>query len=302
MSILVTGASGFLGSHLVEKLAANGQSIVAISLNPTEEQLTADSNIRWVKMDLLRDDLDLSVLSEIESVFHLAAVKEISSVENECVFLDSNEKITLKLIHAFANLPVKVIFASSQMVYGDPGSKTVNEDFPLLGMNTSAYACSKLNAENWMRFMQLRYGGSFISLRFCGFIEGGGNIDYIIDHALRNEPIELYSKGVVCRDYLSASDGIEAFLLALSYQMDSGYEVFNIGSGNVVSTSEIAKLICDTLESNSKIILSDRKSPRSDFVYDISRAVDKLGFVPKDLRASIKEYALERKKIKNQYE
>ena len=145
--------------------------------------------------------------------------------------------------------------------------------------------------------MQKNYGGSIISLRFCGFIEGGGSIDYMIDRALRDESIELLSKGMVCRDYLTIGKAIEALLLAASYNSDAGFEEFNIGSGMAVSTYDLAKLICAELGSRSEIVLSDRRAPRANFVFNLEKAIKHFNYVPEDLRESIGAYAMKRKSL-----
>lgn len=297
MAVLVTGASGFLGCPLVERLAETWDQVIAVGRGSIPKRLSTITNLEWVERDIAKDGLTPDVVSSADVVFHLAGAKEFSEEYDECLFLEANEKLTMRLIQACSKFQKKVIFSSSQMVFGDPDHISVTEDFPLLGMNSTAYACSKLNTENWLRCMQNHYGGSIISLRFCGFVEGGGSIDYMIDRALHNEPIELFAKGVVCRDYLTIGKALEAFLLAASYHADSGFEAFNIGSGKAVSTYELAKLICAKLESRSEIVLSDRKAPRANFVFNLEKAVKHLGFVPEDIRASISAYAMKRKSL-----
>ena len=297
MAVLVTGASGFLGCPLVERLTEVGHQVIAVGRGTIPKRLSTITNLEWVERDIAKDGLTPDVVSSADVVFHLAGAKEFNEEYDECLFLEANEKLTIRLIQACSRFKKKVIFASSQMVYGDPDHMSVTEEFPLLGMNSTAYACSKINTENWLRCMQKNHGESIISLRFCGFVDGGGSIDYVIDRALRDEPIELFSRGMVCRDYLTIDKALEAFLLAASYHADSGFEAFNIGSGKAVSTYELAKLICAELGSRSEIVLSDRKAPRANFVFNLEKAVKHLGFVPEDLRASISTYAMKRKSL-----
>lgn len=295
MSILVTGASGFLGYPLVQRLLDDGYHVVALSRTNMPNCFDSHSNLEWVKSDIMHEDINFSDFSKVEAVFHLAGMKELSDKEDECLFLEANEKLTIRLINFCSRFSKKFIFASSQMVYGDPGHLSVTEEFPLSGFNSSAYACSKLNAENWMRYLQKKYGGLYISLRFCGFIDGGGNIDYMINQALHNEPIELYSKGEICRDYLTVEKSTDAFMAALRYESESCFDAFNIGFGHPVSTHDMAKLICDELKSSSAIILSKHPAPRLDFVFSIDKAEKQLGYVSGDLRESIRSYAQQKK-------
>lgn len=297
MAVLVTGAAGFLGTPLVERLLSQGHKVVAVARGPVTRKFAGYANLRWIKKDLAVDELTAEELSDVETIFHLAGTKELGESQDETVFLRANEEATLKILLASAKSVKKIIFASTQMVYGDPGNLSVAEDFPLLGMESSAYGCSKVNAENWLRCLQKQHGGFFISLRFCGFVEGGGNIDYIIDRALRNEPVELLSKGEVCRDYLSLENGVDAFIAASNYVSKNGFEVFNIGSGQIISTHEMTRFICAELESKSEIILLDRKAPRDNFVFNIHKARQFLKFEPHSLRKSICSYAHHKKSI-----
>lgn len=297
MSVLVTGASGFLGCPLVESLTEAGCQVIAVGRGTIPKRLSTIANLEWVERDIAKDGLIADVVSSADVVFHLAGAKDFNEERDECLFIEANEKLTIRLIQACSRFKKKVIFASSQMVYGDPDKIFVTEDFPLMGMDSTPYACSKINTENWLRCMQKNHGGSIISLRFCGFLDGGGNIDYMIDRALHDESIELFSKGMVCRDYLTIEKAVEAFLLAAAYHSNAGFEVFNIGSGKAVSTYELAKLICAELGSRSEIVLSDRKAPRANFVFNLEKAVNHLGFVPEDLRASISAYAMKRKSL-----
>ena len=297
MTLLVTGASGFLGCPLVERLTEAGHQVIAVGRGTIPKRLSTITNLEWVERDIAKDGLTPDVVSRADVVFHLAGAKEFDEEHDECLFLDANEKLTIRLIQACFRFKKKVIFASSQMVYGDPDQISVTENLPLLGMNSTPYACSKINTENWLRCMQKNYGGSIISLRFCGFIEGGGSIDYMIDRALRDESIELLSKGMVCRDYLTIGKAIEALLLAASYNSDAGFEEFNIGSGMAVSTYDLAKLICAELGSRSEIVLSDRRAPRANFVFNLEKAIKHFNYVPEDLRESIGAYAMKRKSL-----
>jgi dTDP-glucose 4,6-dehydratase/UDP-glucose 4-epimerase len=291
MKVVVTGASGFLGSRLTERLAAAGHRVVAVSRSSNPEPPPADTSIRWMVRDILRDGLDFEEIESADAVFHLAAAKEIAPGQDERMLIEANEMLTSRLIHGLGGVTRKLIFASSQMVYGDPGHTAVTEEFPLLGMTSSPYACSKLNAENWLRCLQKKQGGSCVSLRFCGFVEGGGNIDYIIDKALSNQPIVLLSRGQTRRDYLPVEDGIDAFMLTLGYRANPGFEAFNIGSGQMVGAAELARSICAELGSQSEVILSDQPAPRSDFVFNIDKAKRSLGFNPGSLPEAVLRYA-----------
>lgn len=293
MRVLVTGAAGFLGSRLVERLATMGHDITAIGRGPIPDQFISSKSVVWIKRDIAHDGLDPDEIAGIDTVFHLAGAT-LGAGHDEWHFLMANEATTVRLLQACAKHVKKFIFASSQVVYGDVNHTAVTEDFPLQGVG-SAYACSKLNSENWLRCFQKKHGGLYMALRFSGFVEGGGAIDYIIDQALRNKPVELFSRGTVHRDYLPVEEGVEAFLAALRYEGVAGFETFNIGSGQAITSFELAKLICTEMGSSSEIILSPLPAPQSNFVFDIRKASQCLEFNPEDLLKAVRDY-LHRKK------
>lgn len=285
---MVTGAAGFIGIRLVQRLDTLGYCVIAIDRNTRPKYINLSENVTWVVQDIARDGLQLSDINDVDTVIHLAGAT-IGAGEDEWHFLMVNEATTVRLLQACANQVNKLIFASSQVVYGDVNHTAVTENFELQSTG-SAYACSKLNSESWLRWFQKKYGGTYLSLRFSGFIEGGGIIDYIIDRALRNEPIELFSQGIIRRDYLSVEQGVEVLLASLNYTGRTNYTPVNIGSGYIISTCELAKLICDEASSSSKIILSNKPAPQGDFVFDIRRAKELFKFCPDDLPSTVKAY------------
>lgn len=296
MAIIVTGASGFLGKKLLKRLITIGKKVVAIDLSQPKNDFYSHPNIQWVLCDMVKDSIDLESLGHIEAVIHLAGAT-LGAGKNEHLFLTINETTTVKLMQALDKRCNKFILASSQVVYGDIDSLSVSENFPV-SANHSAYACSKLNTENWMRWFHSKNGGSYIFLRFCGFIDGKGIVDYIIDQAIENQPIDLLSKGEVSRDYLPSENGIDAIMKTLKYDLGDGVLEINIGSGQSISSKELASIICSEINSTSEINLLEEPAPQSNFVHAIGLAKELLDFRPNNLIDSVKDYAKERKKLK----
>jgi len=288
MTVLVTGAAGFLGIRLVTELLANSCEVIATDRCPLPDQLSSDKRITWIERDIAKDGMVADEICSVDTVFHLAGAT-LGAGQDELLFLEANEMTTVKLLQACAEHVKKVIFASSQVVYGDVNHTAVTEKFSVCGLG-SAYACSKFNSENWLKWFQKKYGGIYISLRYCGFIEGGGIIDYMLDQALNNKAIEVYSKGSVVRDYLPVEKGIAAFMLAYNGKLSFGFEAFNIGSGQLIRTSEMAALICTEANSQSEIIFSSIPAPQTDFVFCIDKAKSQLGFEPGSLSNAIRDY------------
>jgi nucleoside-diphosphate-sugar epimerase len=204
--------------------------------------------------------------------------------------------VTFNLLNQLSGLCSNFIYASSQVVYGDVCSLDVREEFSL-DVSESAYACSKVNSENWLRWFQKKTGGTYLSLRFCGFIDGGGLIDYILDMACKDKDIELFSSGEIVRDYLSSDDAIMALSNAINCieALASEFIPINIGSGQLISSIEIAELVCIVTNSDSSIIKLDRKGPQGDFILNNTKARKLLNFQPHNLVEEINKYSNSRR-------
>jgi nucleoside-diphosphate-sugar epimerase len=295
MTILVSGASGFLGSKLIKQLSKGDEKVIALSRSTPKDVLSDLQNIEWIQADLSNPKLSLNFLPKIDTVIHLAGAT-LGAGKDEDIFFKANEAITFNLLNHFSNKCSKFIYSSSQVVYGNPCKLKVDEDFALDGLQ-SAYACSKVNCENWLKWFQKKTKGSYISLRFCGFIDGGGLTDYIIQNAIKDNNIQLFSKGNIIRDYLPSSDGIQAMQNSIK-NIDKFYNRYlpiNIGSAQQISAKQISKLVINALDSKSKIILLDREGPQGDFLYNISKAKNYINFIPSNLENEIIKYALNRK-------
>lgn len=292
MVVLVSGAAGFLGQRLVGRLAADGFEVIAMARLPAPTVFASNPSIRWISRDIAQDGLDLIELPDIDAVVHLAGAT-LGAGKDENLFLRANEQTTVRLFQALAGHVDHFVFASSQVVYGDACHLGVSEEFPLQPEG-SAYACSKVNSENWLRWFQKQHGGNYLVLRFCGFIDGGGIVDYLIDRALTDTPIELYSQGKVCRDYLPSAEGVDALIAALKYRGELGFLPVNIGSGQVISAHELATAVCAELQSSSRIYLSMTPSSQRDFVFSIERARKLFDFEPGSLSEAVRRYARQR--------
>ena len=293
MAILVAGAGGFLGLRLIERLSVGGYEVIALTRRQVPAEFQKLSGVRWLTRDIAQDGLDVVSLPHIDAVLNLAGAT-LGAGKDELMFLRANEQTTVRLCQALAERTDHFIFASSQVVYGNPCHLAVTEDFPLQP-DSSAYACSKLNSENWLRWFQKRHGGQFLSLRLCGFIEGGGVVDYLIDRGLSGETIELFAKGEVRRDYLPVDKAIDVMISALNYKGPADFLPVNIGSGQAISSQELATLICTELLSPSQIRLQDSPSPQGDFVFNIDRATRLFDFCPGSLAEAVRSYTRYRK-------
>lgn len=289
MAILLTGSSGFLGHQLLNRLIEEGREVVAVSRRSLENKsLRSHSKLYWCEQDIAAEGISLKGMPDIETVVHLAGAT-LGAEHDEPQFLYANEMTTVRMLQSLAGRVERFIFASSQVVYGDVGQLNVNEEFPL-SPDGSAYACSKLNSENWIHWFHKQHGGQYLILRFCGFIDGGGLVDYLIERALKGEIIELYSNGAVRRDYLPTSAAIDVLVSALDFHKNNEVIPVNIGSGQAYSALELAKLVCEELASTSEINLLEDPAPQGDFIFNIERARRLFGFEPECLGDVVRQY------------
>lgn len=293
MAILVSGALGFLGRQLVDRLAEDGRDVIAIARRPVPIELASNPRVCWLQWDIAQDASPPAVPSDIEAVVHLAGAT-LGAGKDESFFLKANEQTTVGLCQALAHRTDRFVFASSQVVYGDARHLGVTEDFPLRP-DSSAYACTKVNGENWLRWFQKRHGGHYVALRLCGFVDGGGIVDYLIDRALAGEPIELYSHGKVRRDYLPSEKAIEVLAAATKLSAEPGFLPVNVGSGQAVSAHELAEFVCGELQSSSRIELRPNPSPQGDFVFCIDLARRLFNFQPGSLADAVRRHVRRRK-------
>lgn len=291
-SILVTGAGGFVGSLLCQALLDDGHTVIGLDRNPQPTSLTSNKGLIWIQKDLYLDTIQPNECPPFDTVYHLAALLSAEEPGLEEKLIRSNEISTIKIFKYCAAQKVKkIIYASTQMIYGDPNSTSVDESFPI-GSSLTAYGLSKLHGENWLRYFCQKNSFQGIIFRMTGFVEAQQSlVNFLLTKASHHESIELFSKGTICRDYLSIHDTIHAFVSVLhAKNFATACEVFNLGSGQSISTLELAQFICQTVQSQSQIILMDQTAPRSNFVFNIEKAQQNFKFNPKPLTESVQLY------------
>ena len=288
--IIITGATGFLGARLLDKLLTKDFHIIAVSRSKIPNNLKKQQHLQWVIGDISEKLIFQKIKLSVDCIIHLAGATLGSNLDEQN-YIKANELTLNNLLNEKNITTKKIIFTSSQVIYGDKNSKNIKED-STPGNIDSAYSASKINTENWLKWHQRKLQIPVIALRMSGFIEGGGIIDYIIKKAIENKEIELFSKGNVFRDYLPVKDGISSILSALNMDFKKEYHAINIGSGNLVTTKEIAERIVSVLGSSSRIIDLDKNSGRGNCILNITKAKNILGFNPQNIMSHIDKYAL----------
>ncbi len=259
--VLVTGATGLLGSHLTERLVDAGAAVVALvrdDVPPTPVFGPVASRIAQVHGDVRDQALLERALGEYEvaSVFHLAAQTQVEvATSNPVSTLDTNIRGTWTLLEAVRRSPRvrQVVVASSDKAYGSQPVLPYTEDMPLLAV--SPYDVSKACADMLTMSYHAVFGVPACVTR-CGNLFGGGDMNWsrlvpgTIRSLLRSERPIIRSDGTPKRDYLYVVDGALAYLDLVEAMGDDealAGQAFNFSTEEPVGALELVGLIRDVV-------------------------------------------------------
>jgi UDP-glucuronate 4-epimerase len=240
-AVLVTGGAGFIGSHLVDRLLAEGREVVGIdaftgyySRRRKERNLESASRkggFRLVEGDLLDLDLD-GLVRGVDGIVHLAGEPGVRRSWGGALrrYLERNVVSTERLLEAaWRNGVPRFVYASSSSVYGSDPGHPVDEDHPR--RPTSPYGLSKLAAEELIQLYGRERGVPGTILRY--FTVYGPRqrpemaVSRFIFSALRGRPVDVYGDGEQIRDMTYVADAVDATVAAL----DAPPGVYNVGGG-----------------------------------------------------------------------
>ncbi|MCH7589323.1 MAG: SDR family NAD(P)-dependent oxidoreductase [Chloroflexi bacterium] len=256
--VLVTGAGGFIGSHLVEALVGEGASVRAfVHYNSRNDpgMLSHLPGEVFDEIEVVAGDLrDQSAVNEVvngcELVFHLGALISIPySYRNPYEVAETNMMGTLNVLQACRNHDIgRLIHTSSSEVYGTAQKVPIDEDHPLQGQ--SPYSASKIGADKLAESFNRAYELPVVTLRpfntYGPRQSDRAVIPTIITQALTQGKIELGNLDAK-RDFTFISDTVDGFIKASSQEGIDG-EVFNIGSGEEIGIGSLAEKVVQMLE------------------------------------------------------
>jgi UDP-N-acetylglucosamine/UDP-N-acetyl-alpha-D-glucosaminouronate 4-epimerase len=246
--VLVTGGAGFIGSHLVDALSAQGDQVRVLDNFSTGQRANLDSSpsVEIIEGDIRDRGVVNRAMAGIDFVLHQAAVVSVPQSMLEPLTTQAvNVSGTLNVLEAARQAGVqRVVCASSCAVYGD------NPDLPLTesaALNPlSPYAVSKLIDEIYSQMYSQLYGLPTVCLRYFNVYgprqdpssEYAGVIAKFIDRMIDGQPPTIYGDGLQTRDFVFVGDIVRANLLALKRTEAAG-QVFNITSDREVSLLEL---------------------------------------------------------------
>ncbi|CAN5132732.1 GDP-mannose 4,6-dehydratase [soil metagenome] len=259
-NILVTGGTGFVGSHLVERLIQEGARVTTTykTLDPTSYFITRklDKKTILAPLDIVEFDklFDLITKSEIEYIFHLAAQPLVEAAfYNPARTLDTNIRGTINILESARLYPrVKgIVFASSDKAYGKLKKEKYFETDALRGDHP--YEVSKSAADLIAYSYFKTYGVPVVTTRF-GNIYGEGDLNFsriipgMMAALIKNETLPLRSDGTFVRDYLYVKDVVAGYILLAENMEKIKGEVFNFGSLDTLSVVDLIDTVSKTLK------------------------------------------------------
>lgn len=274
--IVVTGAAGFVGSHLVEELLRRfpDDKIIAVdSYNDYYSESTKRRNqrslhevegdhFRLVAADLLTTDLESVIPSTTRAIFHQAGQPGVrSSWGSEfSLHIDRNIAVTQRLLEFSKTLPLleRFVFASSSSVYGDAESYPTDES--TMPRPRSPYGVTKLAAENLCSLYAANFRLPTVSLRYFTVYGPRQRPDMAFTRFckahLQGRPIAVYGDGTQVRDFTFVSDVVAANVLSLVNDVSPG-TVLNISGGSSVSINQVLATLSEISGRNVDIDYTD---------------------------------------------
>lgn len=254
--ILVTGGSGFIGSHLVEKLSKKNFVVVLDNFSHGNK-ITKNKNIQVINGDVRNFELVKKLSKNCSIIFHLAAILGVDVVSKNNLKTMECEYEGLRNICKSAKLNQikKIIYTSSSGVYGKLNYQTKVKENNTISP-TSTYSVAKRFGELYLRSFHQESGISCLVVRPFNIYGPRQDrrmvIPRFIEQAANNKPITIYGDGNDTRDFTYVGDCVNS--LHLISTKVSGFEIFNISRGLDYSITDLAKKIKKYLNSKSEII------------------------------------------------
>ena len=248
MKYAVTGGAGFIGSHLIKNLVEHGNEVIVIdNLNTGKKQNIEkiSKKIDFFEVDIRDFNVIEDILKNVDGVFHeaaLASVQDSFRIPDE--FFDVNVNGTENIFKIAKKLGIKVVYASSSSVYGNPISIPIKENDDKNPFNP--YAKTKLEddklaekyAKNGLKVIGLRYFNVFGPRQSK---EYAGVIKLFLERIQQSLPPLINGDGLQVRDFVYVDDVVNANILAMESDIDG--EFFNIGTNSAISVLDLANII-----------------------------------------------------------
>lgn len=294
--VLVTGAAGFIGSHLVDRLLEAGHEVTGLDCftdyyprrvkQQNISRALSHERFRFVEGDLLSQDLD-GLLGGVDEVAHLAGEPGVRSSWGErfSIYMERNVQTTQRLLEAASrNALEHFVYASSSSIYGSDNGGPVVEEAPL--RPASPYGLSKLAAEELIALYGRERGVPATILRY--FTVYGPRqrpemaLSRFISLASRGEPVEVFGDGSQMREMTYVSDVVEATTATLAMRPQGLPRAYNVGGGTRTTVRNLVRLVGEIVGERLEVgygppVSGDVRSTWA----DSGRATRELGYEPR---------------------
>jgi len=296
MKVLITGAAGFIGSHVAETLLARGDTVAGLDnfndyYDPARKRANVALLAREPRFTLHEADVREAETMEricaeggFDAVVHLAAMAGVRySVEHAPLYVDVNVRGTVNLLEAAHKAGVPhFVFASTSSVYGRTEHLPFRED-DSLGRPLAPYPATKIAGEVMGHAYHNLFGLSFTTLRFFSVYGPRGRPDmmpYIItDCTVHDREFTLYEAGEMHRDWTYIADVVSGVVAAVDRPLD--YEVINLGRGEPVRMADFVELIEELVGRQARMTTPPAPLSEPPITYaDITKARNLLGYNP----------------------
>lgn len=297
MNFLVTGAAGFLGSALSNRLAREGHQVRGLDDLSAGDPARLNADVLFTRGDVIDRPKLWTLLQDVDCVYHLAAKVSVpESVLYPREYNIINVGGTVSVMEAMRDVGVKrVVFISSGAVYGNQEQQPLLEDTP--PNPSSPYAVSKLAAEYYVRTIGALWGIETVALRVFNAYGPGQPLPAahppVIPHFLRQTSrvgtLVIHGSGEQTRDFVFLDDVVEA-MVAAATAPTIDRSVINIGSGVETSITQLVQTVIEAAGMQTEWMYKEDQNPGpTRMCSDISLAREKLGYKPHvDLQEGLK--------------
>ena len=250
MKYVVTGGSGFIGSHITKKLVECGDIVTVIDNMNTGKKKNLElviDKINFVKGDILDTDLLEDITKDADGVFHQAALASVQdSFDEPDKYHNVNVNGTENILKLSKKYGFKVVYASSSSVYGNPIRIPIKESDEKNPINP--YAETKLKKEE-LAIKYSKIGVSVIGLRYFNVFGNGQSKEYagvlkLFLECIRDKlPPKINGDGTQFRDFVHVSDVVDANIMSMN--SDITHEFFNVGTNTTITILDLAKTIIE---------------------------------------------------------
>ena len=253
---MVTGGSGFIGSHVVDRLRARGITVRVYDLQRPQFR----DDLEFQQGSILDMETLRLAMNGVDAVYHLAAVADVKDVLEDPSYAESiNVRGTINVLESVRRAGVKrLIYGSTSWVYSGVDAEIVDETTPI-GTPDHFYTATKLAGEYYCHTFSVLYGSEVTILRY-GIPYGprarpGAVVPIFVEKALKREPIVIAGDGSQFRQFVYVEDLAEGNVLALKSIAKN--KVYNLDGAEKISIRQIAETVRDIMDSPVEIEYTD---------------------------------------------